>query len=132
MNPKEAVFDVPLRWGDMDAMGHLNNVVYFRLMEEARVQWLAGVGCAALPKDEAPILAHVECDFVRAMTYPAVARVVQRITRVGQTSVEFSTVIEAVNEPGVTYAKGRAVVVWYDYTHSQSKPWPESVRALIA
>ena len=129
---KETHFDIPLRWGDMDAMGHLNNVIYFRLMEEARVQWLAQVGFAALPKEEAPILAHIECDFVRAMSYPAVARVIQRITRVGRSSVEFSTVIERVDEPGVAYATGRAVVVWYDYLKGESKPWPESVRNLIA
>ena len=31
---------MPIRWGDMDAYGHVNNTVYFRYMEQARVEWL--------------------------------------------------------------------------------------------
>ncbi len=41
---KEFVVNIPLRWGDMDAMSHLNNVMYFRLMEEARIQWFQEFG----------------------------------------------------------------------------------------
>jgi acyl-CoA thioester hydrolase len=123
--------DVPLRWGDMDAMAHLNNVMYFRLMEEARIQWFAGLGFSTLPVGEAPILAHASCDFVRAMTYPGTARVTQIVTRVGRASVEMSIVIERTDAPGVAYATGRTVIVWYDYTAQRSAPWPPSVRARL-
>jgi acyl-CoA thioester hydrolase len=34
------VTHIPIRWGDMDAYGHVNNTVYFRYMEQARVEWL--------------------------------------------------------------------------------------------
>lgn len=129
---KEFVLEVPLRWGDMDAMGHLNNVMYFRLMEEARIQWFAQLGFATLPAGEAPILAHAACDFVRAMTYPGVALVQQIVTRVGRSSVEMSVSIEKQGESGVVYATGRAVIVWYDYNAGRSVPWPESVRATIS
>jgi len=30
---------IPVRWGDMDAMGHVNNTVYFRFMEQTRISW---------------------------------------------------------------------------------------------
>ena len=63
---KEFILEVPLRWGDMDAMAHLNNVMYFRLMEEARIQWFQQFGFPTLPSGEAPILAHAACDFVKA------------------------------------------------------------------
>ena len=46
---KEFVLEVPLRWGDMDAMAHLNNVMYFRLMEEARIQWFQRFDLPTLP-----------------------------------------------------------------------------------
>jgi acyl-CoA thioester hydrolase len=128
---KEFVLVVPLRWGDMDAMAHLNNVMYFRLMEEARIQWFAHFGFPTLPVGEAPILAHAACDFVRAMTYPGVAIVRQIVTRVGRSSVEMSIAIEKQGEPGVTYATGRTVIVWYDYAAGKSAPWPEAVRAAI-
>ncbi len=128
---KEFNLEVPLRWGDMDAMAHLNNVMYFRLMEEARIQWFAHLGFPTLPVGEAPILAHAACDFVRAMTYPGVAIVRQIVTRVGRSSVEMSIAIEKQGEPGVTYATGRTVIVWYDYAAGKSAPWPEAVRAAI-
>lgn len=123
--------EVPLRWGDMDAMAHLNNVVYFRLMEEARLRWFQDLGMTTLPAGEAPILAHVSCDFVRAMTWPGVARVRQAVTKVGRSSLELDLVIEKQGEPGVACAKGRSVIVWYDYAKGRSMPWPEAVRAAI-
>ena len=128
---KEFVVDIPLRWGDMDAMSHLNNVIYFRLMEEARIRWFQQFGFSTLPTGEAPILAHVSCDFVRAMTYPGTAIVRQIVTRVGRSSVEMSLSIEKDGEPGVTYATGRSVIVWYDYGTGKSMPWPEAVREAI-
>lgn len=129
---KEYELEIPLRWGDMDAMAHLNNVMYFRLMEEARIQWFAQFGFSTLPTGEAPILAHAACDFVRAMTYPGVAIVKQIVTRVGRSSVEMSIVIEKKGEPGVAYATGRTVIVWYDYAAGKSAPWPPHVREAIA
>jgi len=128
---KEFNVEVPLRWGDMDAMSHLNNVMYFRLMEEARIQWFMHFGLPTRPTGEACILAHASCDFVRAMTYPGVALVRQTVTRVGRSSIEKTVVIEKTDEPGVVYATGRTVVVWYDYGSGQSRPLPESVRAAI-
>lgn len=128
---KEFVVEIPLRWGDMDAMAHLNNVIYFRLMEEARIRWFQQLGFSTLPTGEAPILAHVSCDFVRAMTYPGTALVRQIVTRVGRSSVEMSLSVEKEGEPGVTYATGRSVIVWYDYGTGQSVPWPAAVREAI-
>ena len=128
---KEFVTEVPLRWGDMDAMAHLNNVMYFRLMEEARIQWFLQFGFATLPTGEAPILAHAACDFVRAMSYPGVALVRQTVTRVGRSSVEMNLVLEKKDEPGVIYATGRTVIVWYDYAAGKSRPWPEAIRETI-
>lgn len=129
---KEFVCDVPLRWGDMDAMSHLNNTIYFRLLEEARIQWFHRLGFATLPSGQAPILAHVSCDFLRALTYPGVARVRQVVTKTGRSSVEMALAIERTDEPGTQYATGRSVIVWFDYTSNRAQPWPEAVRALIA
>jgi acyl-CoA thioester hydrolase len=123
--------EVPLRWGDMDAMAHLNNVMYFRLMEEARIQWFRQFDLSTLPTGEACILAHASCDFVRAMTYPGIALVRHVVEKVGRSSVEVSVTIEKTDEPGVIYATGRNVLVWYDYTAGKSLPWPDRVRQAI-
>ena len=128
---KNFLVEVPLRWGDMDAMAHLNNVMYFRLMEEARIQWFQQFELPTLPTGEACILAHASCDFVRAMTYPGVAVVRHAVEKLGRSSVEISVTIEKKGEPGVIYATGRNVLVWYDYAAGKSLPWPDKVRRAI-
>jgi len=65
------------------------------------------------------------------MTYPGVAIITQEVTRLGRSSVEMAVKIEKKNEPGVVYATGRTVIVWYDYDAGKSAPWPETVRAAI-
>lgn len=122
---------VPLRWGDMDAMNHLNNTMYFRLMEEARIAWFNEQGMFAGPHGEGPILASASCDFLKPMTYPSTAVVTQTITRVGRSSMELELVIEDDADAPVTYAKGKNVLVWMNYDTGKSAPWPEHVRALL-
>ena len=60
-----------IRWGDMDAMGHVNNTVYFRYMEQARISWFDRL----VPEDEAwqstgIVIANATCNYRRAITYP--------------------------------------------------------------
>ena len=45
----------PVRWGDMDAMGHVNNTVYFRYLENARIAWMEAIGCHPDPRGEAAL-----------------------------------------------------------------------------
>src|SRR5690606_37673593 len=62
---------IPLRWGDMDAMGHVNNTVYFRFMEQARIGWFdALVPEADAWKNTGIVIATTTCNFRRPMTYP--------------------------------------------------------------
>jgi acyl-CoA thioester hydrolase len=129
---KEFVCEVPLRWGDMDAMAHLNNVQYFRLIEEARIRWVEALGFPTLPMGEAPILAHASLDFTKAMNYPATAVVRQTVTRLGRSSVEMTITLTTREEPDTVFARGRTVIVWYDYAAGRSAPWPEHVRAALA
>ena len=70
---KKLVYEMrfPMRWGDMDAMGHVNNTVYFRYLETARVS----SGCAAVaatqPRRPGPVIVNAFCNFYRQLEYPA-------------------------------------------------------------
>jgi acyl-CoA thioester hydrolase len=121
----------PLRWGDMDAMGHLNNTLYFRLLEEARIQWFGALGIEANGHVPGPILANIACDFIKPMLYPNTAVITQNVTKIGNSSLHHSCTIEALAEPGVVYARSTSVVVWMDYAAGKSAPWPESIRAQL-
>ncbi|CUI33620.1 MULTISPECIES: acyl-CoA thioesterase [Achromobacter] len=123
--------DLPLRWGDSDALNHLNNTLYFRLMEEARMRILYDAGFE-LPADDGAILAHASCDFLRPLTYPATVRVTHKVTRIGRSSAEFELLLEKVGDDGGPYARGRNVLVWMDYVANTSAPWPPEVLAKMA
>jgi len=122
--------ELPLRWGDSDALNHLNNTLYFRLMEEARMQILYGAGFE-LPSDMGPILAHASCDFLRPLTYPANVRVTHKVLRIGRSSAEFELLLEKSDDPSGPYARGRNVLVWMDYVANASAAWPPAVLAQL-
>ena len=61
---------MPIRWGDMDAYGHVNNTVYFRYMEQARVDWIGSLGYQVAPEGESVIMINAFCNFFKQLTYP--------------------------------------------------------------
>jgi hypothetical protein len=61
---------IPIRWGDMDAMGHVNNTVYFRYFEIVRVQWLHSLQAAPNPAGQGPVIVNAFCNFIRQLEYP--------------------------------------------------------------
>ena len=65
------VVPVALRWADMDAQGHVNNVQYFRYMEQARIEWLDATGCRGDAGVYGPVVKTAGCTFQRALVYPA-------------------------------------------------------------
>ncbi|MFQ1063525.1 thioesterase [Bordetella trematum] len=115
-----------MRWGDADALNHLNNTLYFRMMEEARMQILYGAGLD-LPADQGAILAHASCDFLRPVVYPATVRVTHVLKRIGRSSMELELVLEKVGDDSGPYARGRNVLVWMDYVANCSMAWPAEV-----
>lgn len=113
---------MPVRWGDLDALNHVNNVVYFRFFEEARVQLMARIGIGH-PPAKVIVLAHTSCDFLKPLTYPAVAVVSQIFKRIGRSSLEMDVILEREGEPGVSYAQGRYVLVAVDSATGKPAAW---------
>ena len=94
-----AHLDWPVQWGDQDLFGHVNNTVYFRWFESARIKFLELLGLAKLhdPKEEhGPILVHAGCNFRRQLEYPDTIKIGSRVARVGTTSF---TLEHALVEP---------------------------------
>ncbi len=126
---------IPLRWGDLDAMNHLNNTLYFRLMEEARISWFRDNDLmprrGESDRGDGPILAFASCDFLKPMTYPNDAVATQTVMRVGRSSMDLELTIEGGGSDAVLYAKGRNVLVWMDYRSGKSAPWPTRLREAL-
>src|SRR5260221_6019536 len=87
----------PVQWGDQDAFGHVNNVVYFRWMESARIEYfrLAGLGTDVSGQGAGPILASIKCDFRRQLTYPDTLLVSASIASIGRTSLKMTHVVHS-------------------------------------
>ena len=117
---------IAIRWGDMDAMGHVNNTVYFRFMEQARIGWFE----ALVPRDEAwqgtgIVVANASCNFKRAMNYPGTVEVKVYVAPPGGSSVP--TFYELAID-GELYADGAATVVFVDMARQKPVRIPESIR----
>jgi acyl-CoA thioester hydrolase len=119
---------IPIRWGDMDAMGHVNNTVYFRYMEQARIGWFD----ALVPEDEAwkstgIVIANASCNFKRPLGYPGTVEVKVYTGKLGGSSVP--TFYELVlAEDQAVYADGEATVVFIDMKTQKPVRIPEEIR----
>ena len=119
---------IPIRWGDMDAMGHVNNTIYFRYMEVVRLDWIYRVGGATDLGGQGPIIVNAFCNFLKQLTVPGDARVTMYVASPGRSSFESYHTIERSDEPGVVYAEGGARTVWTDYPAKKSAPLPDWFR----
>ena len=119
---------MPIRWGDMDAMGHVNNTVYIRYLEIIRIEWLRSLGGPPDPKGQGPVIVNAFCNFHRQLEYPGDIRVRMYASDPGRTSFETWATIERVDDPGVVYASGGATTVWVDFPAGRSSPLPDWLR----
>jgi len=124
----EVTLDVA--WGEMDALGHVNNVRYIAWAETARIALFRKLGMATLPGDPVgPILARIENDFLEPVEYPARVTVGIRAGRVGNTSLTLEHEIWHAGTPERVVARGRCVVVLINYASQEKVRIPDEIRA---
>ena len=115
------VEEIPVRWGDMDARGHVNNTVYFRYFESSRIALFHKLKIYEEMEvnGDAPILVYTHCNFKAPVTYPDTIYVGVKITNIEESKVKMthSIVSKKLNRE---VAEGEALVVWYNY-HEQKK-----------
>jgi acyl-CoA thioester hydrolase len=122
---------MPIRWGDMDAMGHVNNTIYFRYMESARIAWFDSIGVKPDPRASGPVIVNASCTFRKQLVYPGDIDIRTYAGQPGRSSFETWVEIRPSYDADVIYAEGQAKVVWVDYAAGKSSPLPEAIRRLI-
>ena len=130
---KKLVFEmrVPIRWGDMDAMGHVNNGSYFRYLETVRIDWMYSIGCVPDPKGEGPVIVNAFCNFYRQLEYPGDVLIKMYASDPGRTTFETWGTMERADEPGVIYAAGGATTIWIDFPTQKAVNLPDWMRSLV-
>lgn len=121
---------IPIRWGDMDAMHHVNNTVYFRYMEQARVEWLERLGYAVDPRQEAAVIINASCTFLVPLTYPGQVEVRMFVGHPGRSSLPTHYELRPVGEDKL-YAHGDAKMVWINPGSGRSIALPERMKRLV-
>ena len=122
---------IPIRWGDMDAMGHVNNTLYFRYLETIRIEWLHSLGTTLKPEGEGFVIVNAFCNFIRQLEYPGDVRARHYVGSVGRSSSDTFVTLERDDEPGVLYATGGATTVWLDFPAKKTLPLPDWLRAIL-
>jgi acyl-CoA thioester hydrolase len=120
-----------VRWGDMDAFGHVNNTVYFRYMEQTRIEWLEAGNAAMVADGEGPVVVSTGCTFLRQLKYPADLEIRMYARVPGRSSVETTYEIVSSDAAQIIYAEGTAKIVWVNFEQEKSVPLPERVRRIL-
>lgn len=123
-----------IRWGDMDAFGHVNNTVYFRYMETARIAFLEQAAGGFDAAGEGPVIVTAYCNFGKQLTYPGEIEVRTFAGPAGRSSFEVTHEIRLVGEDGEAgdvHAAGGGKVVWVDYKAGKSVPLPAALKAVL-
>ncbi|WP_445258684.1 acyl-CoA thioesterase [Nocardioides aurantiacus] len=124
--------DVPVAWGDMDALGHVNNTVYFRYFETARLACFAELGLGQVGQSDGvgPILHSASCRFRIPLTHPDSVTVGARVGDVGED--RFAMLYRAVSHRhDAVAADGESLVVTFDYETGTKARVPDELRARL-
>lgn len=123
---------LPVQWGEQDAFGHVNNAVYMRWFESARIAYGLRVNLTegTPTRRVGPILAAISCNYRRQLKYPDTIHVGARITRIGRSSLtmEHRVISEML---GAIAAEGDSTLVAFDYLAQKSVPLPDEMRLAI-
>ena len=130
---KKLVFEmhVPIRWGDMDAMGHVNNTTYFRYLETIRIEWMRSINASPQPSGHGPVIVNAFCNFYKQLEYPGEVLMKMYTSDPGRTTFETWGTMELVDKPGVIYAAGGATTIWVDFPNQKALDLPEWMREIV-
>jgi len=126
------VIEIPVAWGEMDSFQHVNNTVYFRYFESARILYSQKLGLHE-QKDETgigPILGSTSCKYRLPLTYPDTVSVGAKIIDIAEDRITMKYVVVSHKHQKIA-AEGDGVVVMYDYREGKKTAIPEEIRKRI-
>jgi len=126
------IISLPLQWGDQDALGHVNNIIYFRWAESARINYLtrASAWAGSAVAEAGPILAAISCEFRFPLTFPDTIQVGAGITALGNSSFKMEHRIVSAGR-GIVAADLASTLVWIDYRTGKAIALPAKLRDAI-
>jgi len=119
-------------WGDMDAFGHINNTVYFRYFEDARLAYFDKIGVHESKErfDIGPILAKTHCKFRLPLDYPDRIHIATRGSILSPKTLNMEYAVFSEKHNSIA-AEGEGLIVYYDYANGESCEIPGAIVAAI-
>lgn len=126
------VVELDVAWGEMDSYGHVNNVVYFRYFENARIAYFDRIGWSSLKLEQGlgPILASTSARYRKPITYPDHLFIGARVIDLQSDRISLEHKILSTRWNDVA-CEGQAVAVSYDYNQQTKIVIPDSIRQAI-
>lgn len=124
--------EIPIAWGEMDAFQHVNNVVYFRYFESARIAYFKAIDMMKIMKTTGvgPILASTQCRFKLPLTYPDTVTVGCRVSSIEEDRFLMEYLVVSHNHQAIA-AKGEGLIVSFNYQENKKAALPASVKDKI-
>lgn len=119
---------IQVRWGDMDALGHINNAMYFRYMESARVAYLSKIGILLGHDNQSFVLANTMCNFILPISYPANLTIETYVSKLGNSSVDFIHKFINNDKKDEVTAIGLATAVWVNLIKNKAIALPKQIK----
>ncbi len=121
-----------VRWGEMDALGHVNNVTYFSYYENVRIEYFKSLGFNSINIDESlgPVLASISCNFLKPVVYPDTIIIGAGIRKVGNTSIQLDYDIFSEQQQDIV-STGSSVVVMINYQTGIKVRVSDEIREMI-
>ena len=132
MNGYPVVIEVPVAWGEMDAFGHLNNIVYFRYFESARIAYFYKLDLIDMMTKTGigPILASTSCRFKIPLTYPDKVLIGAKVASIEEDRFTMGYCVFSTNHRKVA-AEGDGLIVTLNYRESKKVQIPGELRQRI-
>ena len=126
------VIEQPVAWADMDSFGHVNNVVYFRYFENARIEYIRRLGWWESLKETGvgPIVASTHARFRRPVSYPDTLLAGAKLVAMAEDRFTLKHSLVS-RKTGELVTEGEAVVVTFDYRAGTKVSIPDELRRRI-
>lgn len=118
----------PVAWGDMDAFGHVNNVLYYRYMESARIRYMDELNI--FQHDVYTVVASNQCKYIRPVFYPDQLKIGARVEEMRNSALRMSYLLWSEQQQAIV-ALGEAVMVCVDKENMLKLPIPEIIRQKV-
>lgn len=126
------IIEFPVAWGEMDSMGHVNNIVYFRYIESARIAYFEKTNLIGYMTETGigPILGEISCKFKIPLSYPDKVVIGAKVVSIEEDRFTMHHIVFSTNHQKVA-AEGDGVIVAFNYRERKKVAVPEVVRQSI-